>query len=84
MESEALHGPVLICHQPAVGVRPAVSRLAHLTRALRRGTEGGEGGGRAGAQEQSCVARADYAWCGVGFLDVVLVLERVAPGRCCK
>lgn len=66
-----------------MGVRPAVSGSAHLTRALRR--DGArEGGGRDGGQELSCVARPDYACCGAGFLDVVFVLEPVAPGRCCK
>lgn len=37
METEALQGPGLMCRQPAVGVRPAVSGSAHLTRALRTG-----------------------------------------------
>lgn len=36
METKALHSPGLICRQPAVGVRPAVSRSADLTRDLRR------------------------------------------------
>lgn len=83
METEALQGPGLIFRQPAVGVWPAVSGSVYLTRALRR--DGArEGEGRDGGQELSCVARADYACCGAGFLDVVFVLERMVPGRCCK
>lgn len=67
-----------------MGVRPAVSGSAHLTRAFKEGMERREGGGRVGGQEQGCVARADYAYCQGAFLDVVFVLEPVAPGRCCK
>ena len=67
-----------------MGVRPAVNGSAHLTSAFKEGTELREGGGRAGGQEPGCAARADYAYCEAAFLDVVFVLEPVAPGRCCK
>lgn len=67
-----------------MGVRPAVNGSAHLTSAFKEGTELREGGGRTGGQELGCAARADYAYCEAAFLDVVFVLEPVAPGRCCK
>lgn len=35
-------------------------------------------------QKLICVASTNYACEEAGFLDVVFVLERAAPGRCCK
>lgn len=45
-----------------------------------RGRVEGEPEDKSGVVLQGLIMRAP----GVGFLDVVFVLERVAPGRCCK
>lgn len=85
METEALQGPGLICHQPAVGVRPVVSGSAHLTRALRR--ERSEGGWRESQRTRAelcckgwlCVLRGLVSWmlylCWSGWLQADVANE---------
>lgn len=84
METEALQGPGLICRQPTLGVPVSGQQVSPFDKSFKEGMEGGGERAGAGGQEPSCVARADYACRGADFLDVVFVLERVDPGRCCK
>lgn len=84
METEALRGPGLICHQPAVGVRPAVGSSAH-SGVWRGGVERGRAEGEPEHKSRVVLRGLIMRARGPGFLDAVLVLEQpAAPGRCCK